>query len=286
MTEPVGPALARALLSRELRTLRGNTPAAAVAGAMHWSLAKLNRIENNKVTIQPLEVEALARHLGVTDGDELKRLVDLSLASRQRMWWREKHFPDELINFIAFENDATHLYAYQATFVPPLLQTRQYAEALTSSVLQTSPEDPAVVSLVDARMKRRETLMARLAGDQPPSVSQAIDESVLLRPIGGDDVMAAQLDHLVEMAGRDTVELTVLPLRLGVHPGLSGAFELLTFTEDRDLDVVFIETPGTDFLLTDAENTATYRRVMDELLTMGESLAEAVHKVRQAHRPQ
>ncbi|AGZ40439.1 helix-turn-helix domain-containing protein [Actinoplanes friuliensis] len=285
MTEPVGPALARALLSKELRALRGDAPAADVAGAMHWSLAKLNRIENNKVTIQALEVEALAKHYGVTDAEALERLVGLALISRQRMWWRDRHFPDELTNFIAFENDASHLYAYQATFVPPLLQTRAYAEALTSSVLQKPVDDPTVAGLVDARMKRRETLMARLASGHPPSVSQAIDESVLLRPIGGAAVMDAQLDHLVEMAGRETVELTVLPLRLGVHPGLSGAFELLTFTEDRDLDVVFIETPGTDFLLTDTENTAPFRRVMDELLTMGESLDETVRKVRKTRRP-
>jgi hypothetical protein len=285
MTEPVGPALARMRLSGQLRSLRDEMPAADVAKAMHWSLSKLNRIENGKVTIQPVEVQALATHYGVADPADLDRLVELSVASRQRMWWRDEHFPDELINFIAFENDASHLYGYQATFLPPLLQTRRYAEALTSSVLQKPVGDPAVKSLVDARMKRRRTLMSRLAGAHPPQFSQAIDEAVLLRPIGGDDVMSAQLDHLLEMAERPTVELIVLPLGLGAHPGLGGAFELLTFSEDDDLDVVFIETPGTDFLLTDAENTTTFRHVMDELLRTGRDLAQAVRDARRSLRP-
>jgi hypothetical protein len=47
-----------------LRLLRDDRPAAAETGAMHWSVPKLNRIENNKVTIQPVEVEALAHHHG------------------------------------------------------------------------------------------------------------------------------------------------------------------------------------------------------------------------------
>ena len=91
MTERVGPALARMRLSNQLREMRHDRPAADVARAMHWSLSKLNRIENNKVTIQPIEVEALARHYGVADSAEVGRLVELSVASRRRMWWRDEH---------------------------------------------------------------------------------------------------------------------------------------------------------------------------------------------------
>src|SRR5690349_24063418 len=116
MTERVGPALARMRLSNQLREMRDDRPAAEVARAMHWSLSKLNRIENNKVTIQPVEVEALARHYGVRDQAEIDHLVQLSVASRQRMWWRDEteHLQEEFLSFIAFENDASHLYGYQS----------------------------------------------------------------------------------------------------------------------------------------------------------------------------
>src|SRR3954464_6436066 len=114
MTEPIGPALARARLSGYLRTLREDQPAANVARAMHWSVSKLNRIENNKVTIQPVEVEALIHLYGVTDPDEIERLVGLSVASRRRMWWRDEHdnLEEDFLNYIAFENDAAEIFGY------------------------------------------------------------------------------------------------------------------------------------------------------------------------------
>lgn len=286
VTEPVGPgpALARMRLAIRLKGLRGDTPAADVARAMHWSLSKLNRIENGKVTIQPLEVQALAGHYDVHDAEEVGRLVELSVASRQRMWWRDKQVPEEVLNFAAFENDASHICGYQATFIPPLLQTMDYATAITASALRKPVDDPEVQNFLDVRMKRQATFVERLAGDHPPLLSQAIDEAVLLRPVGGVEVMATQLDHLLDLNRQPTVNITVLPLRLGAHPGLGGTFELLTFGENDDLDVVFIETPGVDFLLTDEENTGTFRAIMHDLLrtdTSGDSLE---HAVRKAHR--
>jgi len=281
MTERVGPALARMRLSNQLREMRGDRPAAEVARAMHWSLSKLNRIENNKVTIQPIEVEALAHHYGVADPAGISRLVELSVASRRRMWWRDEHehLDEDFLNFIAFENDASHLYGYQATFVPPALQTPEYAAALTSSILRKPSYDPEVRKIVDVRLKRQETLQERLAGQNPPRISQVIDEGVLLRPVGGDRVMGAQLDHLVAMGAQPKFEVVVLPFRLGVHPGLGGSFELLTFSEDDDLDVVFIETPAVEFLLTDVDETGPFRAIMKELIATdpaGDSLDRAV----------
>ncbi|MET0426371.1 MAG: helix-turn-helix transcriptional regulator [Actinoplanes sp.] len=282
MTEPVGPALARHRLSTYLRGLRADQPAADVAGAMHWSLSKLNRIENNKVTIQPVEVQALLAHYGVDDRAEIDRLIGLSLASRQRMWWRDQHFAEDYTNFIAFENDAARLLGYQAMFVPPLFQTPEYAHAVTGSVLRLPVDHPDVQTVVNVRLKRQETMRERLAGDFPPSISQAIDESVLLRPVGGAEVMAAQLDHLLEWEQLPTVHTVVVPLRIGVHPGLGGTFELLTFSEDEDLDVVFLESQANDLLLTDKQDTAIFRNIMDDLFAVGVGVADAVDDVRQS----
>jgi uncharacterized protein DUF5753/helix-turn-helix protein len=291
MTEPEpGPALARIRLSTQLRALREEKPAADVARALRWSPSKLNRIENNKVTISPVEVEALARHYGVRGQADLDQLIQLSVASRQRMWWRREHenFEEDFLNFIAFENDASRLYGYQASCIPALLQTEAYAVAVTASVLGRMPTDPSVRNVVDVRLKRQETLLARLDGEFPPRLSQVIDESVLLRPVGGAAAMEAQFDHLVAMAARPEIRVVVLPFGLGVHPGLGGTFELLTFSEDEDLDVVFIETPATDFLLTDTANTATFHRIMDNLLATdpgGAGLGPAVTRARTALKP-
>lgn len=291
MTERVGPALARMRLSTYFRDLRGDRPAADVAKRMLWSVSKLNRIENNQVKIEPNQVRALAGYYGIKNPAEVERLVQLSLDARQRMWWRDERTPMSklpsadvaYLDFIALENDATHLYGYQSSFVPPLLQTQQYAEALTSSAIRKPIGDEAVRKLVDVRLRRQETLLSRLDGPRPPSMSLAIDEAVLLRPVGGDEVMSAQLDHLMEMNDRPTVRLVVAPLRLGAHPGLGGSFELLTFPEATDPAVVFIETPASDFLLTDTTKTTTFRAIMDDLLLLdpdGHGLKDAVRGAR------
>jgi transcriptional regulator with XRE-family HTH domain len=286
MTEPVGPAIARQRIHHRLRQLREelDLPAQTVADAMRWSLSKLNRIENGKVTIEPIAVKVLLEYYGVKDPGEIDTLMNLSETSRERTWWRERALSDEFKDFVAYENEASRLFAYQASFVPGLLQTPDYAAAITSAIVGKDMEDPAVVEIVEVRMKRQESLHLRLNGDRPPTLNHAIDEAVLLRPVGGDRIMAEQLDHLLAMAARPTVHLTVVPLSLPGHPGLGGNFELLEFAGDKDGDVVFIESPTRDFLLKDPKSQKLSRNNMEKLLGAGRSGAETVRMIRKIRR--
>jgi transcriptional regulator with XRE-family HTH domain len=290
MTEPVGPAIARQRIHHRLRQLREERglPAQTVADAMRWSLSKLNRIENGKVTIEPIAVKVLLEFYGVHDPGEIDRLMDLSETSRERTWWRDRALSDEFKDFIAYENEASQLFAYQGSSIPGLLQTADYAAAITSVIFGGDMDDPEVAEVVAVRMKRQELLHLRLDGAHPPTLHHAIDEAVLLRPVGGDRIMAAQLDHLLAMAARPSVHLTVVPLSLPGHPGLGGNFELLEFAGDKDADVVFIESPTRDFLLKDRRSRQLSRGNMEKLLDAGRSGAEAlrmIRKVRQALRP-
>jgi uncharacterized protein DUF5753/helix-turn-helix protein len=286
VSRPYGPTLARLRLSSQLRSLRGERPAAGVAKAMHWSLSKLNRIENGKVTIQPIEVQALARHFGVTDPDEVELLVQLSITSRQRSWWRDKDLPEDFLTFVSLESDASEMWGFQATFIPPLLQTRAYAEAITASALIKRTSDDRVQQIVQLRMRRQAILHERLESDHPPTLVQVIDESVLLRPVGGVEIIRDQIDHLVSLAEIENVQIVVIPLRYGSHPGLAGAFELLKFPGADDLDVAFIETPGEDFLITDEESTRIFTEIINNLSSSDPdrtSLASAADRARKWH---
>jgi transcriptional regulator with XRE-family HTH domain len=286
MIEPVGPAIARQRIHQRLRMLREelDLPAQTVADAMRWSLSKLNRIENGKVTIEPIAVKALLEYYGVDDPGEIDTLMDLSETSRERTWWRDRALSDEFKDFVAYENEASHLYAYQASFVPGLLQTPEYAAAITSVIIGKDVPDPAVTEVVSVRMKRQESLHERLDSEHPPAVSHAIDEAVLLRPVGGDEIMAAQLDHLLAMAARPTVQLTVVPLSLPGHPGLGGNFELLEFAGDKDADIVFIESPTRDFLLKDRKSRQLSRGNMEKLLDAGQYGDQALRTIRKVRR--
>jgi hypothetical protein len=146
------------------------------------------------------------------------------------------------------------------------------------------PDDPGLVELVGVRMKRQESLFHRLDGELPPKLTHALDEAVLLRRVGGDRVMAAQLDHLIDVAGRPTVRLAVLPLSLPGHPGLGGNFELLEFAGNEDDDIVFIESPTSEFLLRDEHDRMPIRRTMRRLLETGLSGDDAVKAIKKARR--
>jgi transcriptional regulator with XRE-family HTH domain len=286
MTEPVGPAIARQRLHTRLRELRESRPIPAhrVATAMRWSVSKLNRIENGRVTIEPIAVKALLDFYDVTDSDEIQRLVELSEISRERSWWRDRVLTDEFREFVAYEDEASHLYAYQASFVPGLLQTAEYATAITSLVRGTPAADAQSIEIVDVRMKRQESLLHRLAGSNPPALTHALDEAVLLRRVGGDRVMAGQLDQLLELARKPTVELIVLPLSLPGHAGLGGNFELLEFAGDEDADFVFIESPTSQFILRDEDDARGIRRTMDTLVKTGLTGDDALNAIKRARK--
>jgi transcriptional regulator with XRE-family HTH domain len=286
MTDAVGPAIARERLRtrlRELRELRG-LPTTKVAAAMSWSLSKLNRIETGAVTVQPIEVQVLLDLYRVDDAAEVAALKELSTISRERRWWSEHGLSPEFKRFIAYEDEASRLYGYQALFVPGLLQTADYAREIIAQIIQKSSGDPDVAERVEVRMKRQDSLLRRLESDSPPALTFVIDESVLLRPIGGTAAMHAQLDHLLRMTTWPTVHLAITPLHVGGHAGLAGTFELLEFAGEDDLDVVFIESAASDILETDPEKTQSFREVIDALLAFSPTGDEALAEIRKARR--
>ncbi|MGD6741724.1 DUF5753 domain-containing protein [Streptomyces sp. BH106] len=65
--------------------------------------------------------------------------------------------------------------------------------------------------------------------------AQVLSEAVLHQEIGGRDVMRAQLQHPLDLEGREWVKVQVLPFEAGAHARLMGAFDLLRFDDDPDL---------------------------------------------------
>lgn len=57
-----------------------------------------------------------------------------------------------------------------------------------------------------------------------------LNESILRRPVGGKDVIRAQLARLVQVSDLPNVALKVLPFDTGMHAGImSGPFVVLEF---------------------------------------------------------
>jgi transcriptional regulator with XRE-family HTH domain len=116
------------------------------------------------------------------------------------------------------EGKAHTLRIWQPLTVPGLLQTAEYAGALYRTWL----DEERTQEQVEIRI-RRQAIFER---SDPPSTTIVLDQSVLYRLIGSPQVMQDQLAHLMEMSGRQTIMIHVLPSDIGANAGLGGAIHL------------------------------------------------------------
>ncbi|MEW2296806.1 helix-turn-helix transcriptional regulator [Streptomyces sp. NPDC006743] len=151
-----------------------------------------------------------------TDG-MFSRLVGLVLRNQLPTWFQP---------YAEMEAKATYISTYQAQLVYGLLQTPEYARA----VLETGDAE-RVEELLAARLERQRILEVA----RPPLALVVLDEAVLHRPIGGVEVMCAQLAHLLRCAERPWVQIQVLPNSVGQHASLAGSFNMLRFDSDHEL---------------------------------------------------
>jgi hypothetical protein len=115
---------------------------------------------------------------------------------------------------------------YSAELVPGLFQTPDYARTL---IREDNPgvEDAEIDRRVHVRMARQ-ALLTRLTS--PVTMEVALNEVILRRPVGGREVMAAQLERLLELAALPHISIRVVPYDAGLHHGLlSGSFTMLRF---------------------------------------------------------
>jgi hypothetical protein len=141
-----------------------------------------------------------------------------------------------------------------------LFQTEDYARAVTMLGHQGAPAWE-IDSRVALRMKRQDLL----TGADPPKVWSVMDETALRRPVGGPQVMRAQLHHLAEIAQLPQVTVQVVPFRHGGHAAAGGPFTILRFAEPDLPDVVYLEQLTSALYLEAPADVDHYLHVMSHL---------------------
>lgn len=176
---------------------------------------------------------------------------------RMQVRVRAEPLPEWFRPFAIHEAKATALYNFQLAIVPGLLQTPAYARALLSKRMGMSEEESE--RLVQARLERQ----AILDRAEPPMFWAVTDEAVLRRPVGGPEVMHAQVEHMIEMGRRPNVMIQVIPQDVGVHDGLNGSFVI---AESADApSIVYLETAMTGFTIEHPEHVAVVRLAYETL---------------------
>ncbi len=253
------PTVRRRELGARLRALRtaAEMTVDEVADRMEVSPAKISRIETGARGVSIADVRFLC-DLYQVSVEERDRLLDLARESRRRSWWQEYGLPESLATYIGLEDAAVSIHQYETSIVPPLLQTEEYARAVTAG---TAPDatDEQVEQRVQARLQRQ-TL---LDSDRAPELWAVVDEAALHRLVGGPAVMRDQLEALIERSRRPRITVQVVTLEAGAHPGMDSAFVALQLAEVTD--VVYVEGLVGQFYLQSPTDLTRYRRAFDQL---------------------
>ena len=271
-----GSLIRRRQLARTLRDLRlraGMTIEAA-APLLDFSPSKLSRIENAHQGVDVHAVRTMMDVFGV-GGERWGDILQLTREANAKGWWRAYGLDDR--GYLPLEAEASAVCDFTVNYVPGLLQTPDYARALFVGSMQR--RTPAALDRdVTVRMIRQERLKSPA---EPLALLAVVEESVLHRPVGGASVMRAQLAHLAAEAALSTVTFQVLPTGVGAHPGINGAFTILSFDGLGEPDLAYVEHPVGAVHIEKEEHVARARLVFDHLRSVALSPADSVALVEQ-----
>jgi transcriptional regulator with XRE-family HTH domain len=259
-----GPTVLRIVLGAQLRRLREakQITCEEAGAAIRASHSKISRMELGRVRFRQRDVADLLCLYGVHDGTERSSLLSLAERANDPGWWHSYSdiLPSWFEVYIGLEEAASRIRSYEVQFVPGLLQTEDYARAVT---LLGHPDAPGheVERRVGLRMRRQ----SLLTNDDPPLFWAVVDEAALRRPLGGRPAMRRQLQRLLEVVELPNVTLQVVPFDLGGHAAAGGPFSILRFAEPDLPDVVYLEQLTSSLYLDKREDVDGYLAVMERL---------------------
>jgi transcriptional regulator with XRE-family HTH domain len=252
------------VLGRRLQDLRerAGLKREEAARVLHVAPATVRRMETAEVALKIPYLQLLLKAYGVPE-DEADVFVQLAEEANRPGWWQRFHdiLPGWFSMYVSLEGAASLIRSYEPHFVPGLLQTEDYARGVLRSgaIGQTSPED--IERHVALRMRRQELLTRPDA----PRFWAVMDETALRRPVGGPEVMRAQIDRLLEATELAHVTLQVAPFANGPHPGTYGPFVLFRFAMSELPDMVYSEYLTGAVYLDARTEVATHLEVMDRM---------------------
>lgn len=266
MVATTSPTVLRRYVALEMARLRNHAGLRReeVAVSLRCSVAQIGHIETMHSLPKVLTVRALAALYGVPERSE--EFVDLIDAARRGRDWFADYpgIPKDFELLLALETGAATIHTFDTTLIPGLLQTAAYTESV---IRAGSPglSDDQIKQRTQVRMVRQDILVRQ---PDPAKVWCILDESVLRRDHPDSRMWHEQLDELLRLSAKPNVRIQVLPYSAsGLHPGMDGAFKILTFPPELagDPGVVYTETRIRGTYYEDPADVAKYRDTWSEI---------------------
>jgi hypothetical protein len=233
----------------------------------------VSKIQNGQQVPTPDELRAWAE--ACSRPDAVPELLELlSQAAAVHYQWRHRlraggHAAIQQ-DLDAAVRGARRIRVVEVSVIPGLLQTPDYARRIIQMSVelhQTTADE--IEPTVATRMRRQDALY-----DTSREFEFILTEAILRRPVGGREVMAAQLDRLLTLSGLSNIALAILPDQkdLPLVPGES--FMILD-------DMALLETWVSEDTLRGNE-AALYGRIADALIAEAVTGSEAQQVVARA----
>lgn len=257
-----GPTIRRKQLGiklRELREAAGVTRLEA-AKALRCSHARIGHIEVGKNALGYAELRLLLLELYGADEVTLAELEEVRQEATKRGWWSTYGLPEWLAGYVGLEHDAKWVRNFELELIPGMHQTEEYARA-AFALDDRWTSDKEIGQRIAARMNRQGRLVEP---DNPLQFTSIISEAALLRCAAHASVAGAQIAKLIEHAQLPNVEILVLPVKRGLHVGMSGPYSLLSF-EGLLPDTAYLEHSAGAHLVDDHAVVSQLDKLWDKL---------------------
>lgn len=223
------------------------------------SKPKLGHLETGRQLQDPDDIATLLAAYGTQQRD-IDRLASLTGRADDATWWAPwaQVVPDWLKTFVGLEGLAEREFTFEPTIIPGLLQTQEYAAAVTANSPRVRADHGE--RFVGFRMARTRRLTDP---DRSLALHAVVTEGALRLAVGTSELRREQLRHLVELAALPTVTLQVVRPEDGLHTALAGPFMLLEF--ESALPVCYVELKDGAVYLQDRDQIRTYTMVARNL---------------------
>jgi transcriptional regulator with XRE-family HTH domain len=260
-----GSTVRRILLGSQLRRLREakSITREAAGYSIRASESKISRMELGRVSFKERDVADLLTLYGISDDSQRQALLDLVREANAAGWWHGYGdvLPNWFQTYVGLEESASLIRAFEVQFVHGLLQTEDYIRAVMAHGHEGAPKVE-----IDRRVGLRVERQRLLLSERAPEFVAIMDECALHRPIGGRNVLRAQLRHLLDVIELPNVTVRVLPFDYQGYPGGGGAFTLLHFPESDVLDVAYVEQLTGAMYLDKPDEVEHYEKALRSLI--------------------
>ena len=249
---------ARRALGRRLKAIRtdANLSARELASRAGWGETKVSKLQNAVYFPSDDDLRTWATICGVP-GQIPDLIATAHNVEEMYVEWRQRAkngLRAAQESAVPLYERTRHFRVYEASVVPGLLQTPEYARAVISKGISYLGIPDDTEEAVEARVRRQSVLYR-----DAHTFAFLLEESGLRSRVADDEVMAAQYGHLLKLSTSPRLSLGVIPANVRREMYSTEGFWIF------DSDRVIVEILTAEITVTQPREIELYERTFVEL---------------------